>query len=176
MYHYGKIKQRICRFSDPQSIFLISLKKNLVKEYLPKWFIQKLVVKQHGSSQSLWRLLLHTIRYWAPTWNFHCQVIIFKKHCILLSEDLFYLYKQCRPWWNAALCCISSGSSLFEKVHVKAFLWIQGYGLWYDFFFFKILYHFSKQCRPISAGFWKLGAQWLSGRVLDSRLRFKPHQ
>ena len=21
-----------------------------------------------------------------------------------MSEDLFYLYKQCRPWWNAALC------------------------------------------------------------------------
>ena len=42
-----------------------------------------------------------------------CQVIIFKNYCILLSENLLYLYKQYRPWWNAALCCISPGSSLF---------------------------------------------------------------
>ena len=33
-----------------------------------------------------------------------------------MSEDLYYLYKQCRPRWNAALCCISSGSPLFAKV------------------------------------------------------------
>ena len=34
--------------------------------------------------------------------------------CISLMS--FYL-KQCRTWWNAALCCcISSGSSLFVKV------------------------------------------------------------
>ena len=33
-----------------------------------------------------------------------CLVMIFKKYCILLSEDLLYLNKQYRPWWNAALC------------------------------------------------------------------------
>ena len=38
-----------------------------------------------------------------------CQVIILKIYCILLSEELFYLYKQCRT----KLCCILSGSSLF---------------------------------------------------------------
>ena len=32
-----------------------------------------------------------------------------------MSEDLFHHYKQCRPWWNAALCCISFGSSVFVK-------------------------------------------------------------
>ena len=33
-----------------------------------------------------------------------------------LSEDRFNLGKQCRPWWNAALWGISSGSSLFANV------------------------------------------------------------
>ena len=32
--------------------------------------------------------------------------------------DWFNLCKQCRPWWNAALCGISSGSSLFAKYPV----------------------------------------------------------
>ena len=34
------------------------------------------------------------------------------------SWRLFYLSKQCRPWWNAALCSISSGSLLFATVPV----------------------------------------------------------
>ena len=38
--------------------------------------------------------------------------MIFKKRLYYLSKDLFYLYK---------LCCISSGSSLFENVLVKGF-------------------------------------------------------
>ena len=38
-----------------------------------------------------------------------------KKNCIFLLKDLSYLNKQCRP------CSISSGSSLFVKVHVKGF-------------------------------------------------------
>ena len=35
-----------------------------------------------------------------------------------VPEDCFYLSKQIRPWWNATLCGISSGSSLFAKVPV----------------------------------------------------------
>ena len=31
----------------------------------------------------------------------------------------FYLCKQCRSWWNAAWCSISSGSTLFDKVPVS---------------------------------------------------------
>ena len=33
----------------------------------------------------------------------------------------FNLSKQCRFWWNAALCCISSGPSLFATVPVWGF-------------------------------------------------------
>ena len=33
-------------------------------------------------------------------------------------EGCFNLSKRCRPWGNAALCCISSGSSLFAEVPV----------------------------------------------------------
>ena len=65
----------------------------------------------------------------------HCTYVgmsgynFFKKYCIILSEDLFYLYKQCRPWWNAAWCGNSSGSSLFVKVS-------------------EDLFYLYKQCRP----------------------------
>ena len=46
-----------------------------------------------------------------------CKVIVFlKKYCILLSEDLFNLYKQCWPWWKAALCCISSGLHKYSRI------------------------------------------------------------
>ena len=44
----------------------------------------------------LWHFLLSSFSYWS----------------------LIYLYKQCIPWWNAALSCISSGYSPFAK---KAF-------------------------------------------------------
>ena len=37
------------------------------------------------------------------------------KWCISITEDCLYLIKQCRPWWNAILSSISSGSSLFAK-------------------------------------------------------------
>ena len=40
------------------------------------------------------------------------------KKIMYFSEDWFGLSKQCIPWWNAALCSISSGSSLFAKVPV----------------------------------------------------------
>ena len=33
--------------------------------------------------------------------------------------SLFYLSKQCRPWWNAALCGILSGSSLFAFTSIQ---------------------------------------------------------
>ena len=46
----------------------------------------------------------------------------FQEILYFLSEDLFFcINKQCRYWWNAALCCISSGSSLFVKVLVMVF-------------------------------------------------------
>ena len=42
-----------------------------------------------------------------------------KKNIVFFCPKiLFYFNKQCRPWWNAALCGISSGSSLFLKVPV----------------------------------------------------------
>ena len=46
----------------------------------------------------------------------------FQKYWISISEDWFCPSKQCRPWWNAAYSCISSGSSLFVRVPVKGFL------------------------------------------------------
>ena len=53
-------------------------------------------------------------------WSIICiegsQVIILNKYCISFSEDKFFLSKQCRSWWNATLCGISSGSSLFVEV------------------------------------------------------------
>ena len=45
-----------------------------------------------------------------------------KLWCFVVSEGCFNLSKQCRLTWNAALCCISSESSLFAKVPVKGFL------------------------------------------------------
>ena len=51
------------------------------------------------------------------------QVEISKNHVsgIFVPEGCFNLSKQWRPWWNAALGCISTGSSLFSKAHVKVF-------------------------------------------------------
>ena len=40
------------------------------------------------------------------------------KWWISVPEDIFYLSKQGRPWWNVALSSISSGSSLFAKVPI----------------------------------------------------------
>ena len=42
-----------------------------------------------------------------------------------MSKCSFNLSKQCRPWWNAASCCISSGSSLFAKVPIHGVSRIQ---------------------------------------------------
>ena len=61
----------------------------------------------------------------------HCTYLgesgyFFKKNIEFFCLKIFiYLYKQCRPWWNAASCCISSGSSLFAKVLIKRFTGIQ---------------------------------------------------
>ena len=46
-----------------------------------------------------------------------------KQYCILLSEELIYLYKQCRPWWSAALCCMSSGYSSLQKYLFRGDFW-----------------------------------------------------
>ena len=49
-----------------------------------------------------------------------CQVIIFQKSCILLSEDLFYPYSVDTDEMQH-YCCISSRSSLFANVLVSGF-------------------------------------------------------
>ena len=46
------------------------------------------------------------------------QAKISIKWCICVIEDMFYLSQQCRPWWNATLCGISSGSSLLATISV----------------------------------------------------------
>ena len=46
------------------------------------------------------------------------QVEISKLWCISVLITWFYLHKQCRPWWNAPLWGISSGSLLLAKVPV----------------------------------------------------------
>ena len=64
---------------------------------------------------------------WSIVYIEGLQVINFKKEHISFSEDWFCLSKQCRPWSNAALCCISSRSSLFAKVPYKCFFrfWVK---------------------------------------------------
>ena len=53
--------------------------------------------------------MVHCI-YWGVTgYNF-----LIKMH--FFCWRLFCHSKQCRPWWNAALCGVSSGSSLFAKI------------------------------------------------------------
>ena len=59
--------------------------------------------------------------------GFSCYIIaIFPQMCLMLDQFLWglssrvcdiscYIFKQCRSWWNTALCCISSGSSLIAK-------------------------------------------------------------
>ena len=70
--------------------------------------------------------------------------------------------------------------SCFKKIpEYKELIWYGPISALCAFLFFKILYHFLKQCRPISADFWKLGAQLLSDRVLDLRPRgprLEPHR
>ena len=51
-----------------------------------------------------------------------CKIVIFKKYSVFLPEDLFNHKKQCTPWLNAALCGISSGTSLFFNVLDLGFL------------------------------------------------------
>ena len=46
--------------------------------------------------------------------------LISPKNIILLWRSIWSQW-QCRPWWNAALCSISSGSSLFAKVPILKF-------------------------------------------------------
>ena len=58
-------------------------------------------------------------KYWVVHFVFKWLLVkISIKLCISVPEDRFYLSKQCRPRWNAALCDISSASSLFAKVPV----------------------------------------------------------
>ena len=40
----------------------------------------------------------------------------------LFPKIVFILENSARPWWNAVLCSISSGSSLFAKVSVHCYL------------------------------------------------------
>ena len=67
-------------------------------------------------------IYIDTIRMELPIVYFNgSQVDITKSWCVFVPEDCFSLSKQCRPWWNAALCCISSWSTLFAKVPVLGF-------------------------------------------------------
>ena len=86
----------------------------------------------------------------------HCTYLgvsdyYFHKYCILLSEDLFNLYKQGRPWWNAALCCISFASSLFAKQLVKGFPEYKGLRQNNSIIFFNILHKFKNSFPPNSS-------------------------
>ena len=66
---------------------------------------------------------LHTINTeWSIAYIERSQVKISKEMYISFSENPVCLGKHCRPWWNATLCDISSGSSLFAKVLVWEFL------------------------------------------------------
>ena len=49
---------------------------------------------------------------WSIVYNKGSQVVS-NQNCFSFSEDGLWLSEQCRPWWNAACCSISSGSSLF---------------------------------------------------------------
>ena len=49
------------------------------------------------------------------------QIEISKLWCFSVPGGCSDISKQGRPWWNAALCCISSGSSLFAKVPIQGF-------------------------------------------------------
>ena len=49
------------------------------------------------------------------------------KYSIILSEYIFNVNKLCRPRWNAALRCTSSGSSLFVKYQFRGFPHTKGY-------------------------------------------------
>ena len=46
------------------------------------------------------------------------QVEFSKLCCFSVLEGCFKLRQRWRPWWNAALCCISSGYSLFDKKYL----------------------------------------------------------
>ena len=59
---------------------------------------------------------------WSIVYTEGSQVTIPKRNYISFSEDQFCHCKQCRPWWYAASRCISSGSSLLDKVPIYRFL------------------------------------------------------
>ena len=52
------------------------------------------------------------------------QVEFFQIMLISVPDGCFNHSKQCRPWWNAAFCSISPGSTLFVKCLVILLLWI----------------------------------------------------
>ena len=57
-----------------------------------------------------------------PIVHFKVSRVEFSKwRCISVLEGCFNLSKQCRPRCNAALYCISSGSSLYAKVPAMGF-------------------------------------------------------
>ena len=49
------------------------------------------------------------------------KLIFPNRYYVSFSEDRFRLSKQCRPWWNAAWCGISPGSSLFANEPIFEF-------------------------------------------------------
>ena len=65
---------------------------------------------------------------------------LFKKYWISFSEDRCSLSKQCIPWWNAALCCILSRSSLFARVPIQVFKGLKNFALWPAIIFYPGVY------------------------------------
>ena len=58
--------------------------------------------------------MVHCIFWGVTGYSFKMIFSVF-----LSGKMLFCLSKQCRPWWNATFCGISSGSSLFAKIFLK---------------------------------------------------------
>ena len=61
-------------------------------------------------------------------WTDHPDMTIAVNWDKASNQRILYPYKQCIPWWNVALCCISSGSSMFDTKGKCAWLclYLQG--------------------------------------------------
>ena len=65
----------------------------------------------------------------SPTWGIYCNLFPNSKGTVCIPKkgnSITDLSKQCRPWWNAALCGISSGFSLFAEVPVYWYIECKG--------------------------------------------------
>ena len=51
------------------------------------------------------------------------EQVQFTTHC---AKNCWMSGKQCRPWWDATFCGISSGSTLFAQASLSVYLWYMG--------------------------------------------------